>query len=282
MKSYCKNLTITRELVAQGYEAWTHAPAGKKNLWRVADEYGSADNLIDILYAEIKTRTLAFKPFRHTTRRDQNTGKLRRISIACVKYQIATYVLKLCIDDFLHAKLGYYQVAGVEGKGQKLARIALKKWSREKGSHTKNDVRKCYDHITVKLVWDIVRKYIKSDDVLYLIRALLSTCVRGVLEIGTYFSLMMANLVLSFAYHYIEGLRKIRRGKSKALITHQIWHMDDILLMSRDKRDLKTAVRKLERFMSDVLGLALKPWKPCETPGARSLTLADGARPMGT
>lgn len=46
-------------------------------------------------------------------------------------------------------------------------------------------------------------------------------------------------------------------------MTHQVWQMDDVVLLSRSKRDLKVAMRSLERFMEDDLGLRLKPWKVC-------------------
>ena len=57
----------------------------------------------------------------------------------------------------------------------------------------------------------------------------------------------------------VEGLSKTRRGRSVPLVTHQVWQMDDVVLLSRSKRDLKVAMRSLERFMADDLGLRLKP-----------------------
>jgi hypothetical protein len=111
----------------------------------------------------------------------------------------------------------------------------------------------------------VLRKYVRGDDVLYACGVLLSTYDHGGLEIGSYFSLRMMQLVLSFAYHHIEDLSKTRRGKRTPLVTHQIWHMDDALLLGRDKRDLKRAVRSLERYMRTEWGLTLKPWKIART-----------------
>lgn len=267
MKTYCKNISVDRDLIAAGYEAWTKAPAGRKNLWRVPEEYGSADALIDEIAAETATRSLSFAPFKRYMRKEKGkNGKTRRISIACIKYQVVTYALKIAIADLLHAKLGYYQVAGIRGKGQKLVRRALKKWSAEGAAHhVKGDVRKCYEHITCRLVMRILKRFVANGDVLYLARSLLASFTFGVLEIGTYFALLMASLVLSFAYHFVEGLHKVRRGRQKRLVRHQIWHLDDILLIGSDKRDLKSAMRKLGRYISDVLGLELKGWKVAKT-----------------
>ena len=274
MKSYCKGLTITRDLVKAAYADWTKAPAGKKNAWRVVGEYGSASNLVDLLTAEIASRNLSFAPFKRYRKHDVRCGKTRDIAIADIKYQVASYVAKLILADFMHAKLGYWQVAGIKGKGQMAARKAIRKWGREGGYHVKLDVRKCYGHITCGLVQSIIDRYVESEDVSYLVSCLLASCDHGVLEIGTFFSMMMANLVLSFGYHHIECLTKTRRGKTRPLVAHQIWYMDDVLLMGHDKRDLKRAVGSLDAFMTENLGLSLKPWKIARLNEAEMLDIA--------
>jgi hypothetical protein len=48
-----------------------------------------------------------------------------------------------------------------------------------------------------------LKKYIQSDEILYLSKLLLNSYNFG-LELGSYFSLCMANLIVSFALHYLE------------------------------------------------------------------------------
>ena len=266
-------MEIDRAFVAKGYVAWLKAPAGKKNAWRVAEEFGSPDELIDEIGCEIASRTLSFEPFKRYRRQEKGSRKERKISIASVKYQVATYAFKLAIEPMLDAKIGYYQAAGVKGKGQRLVRSALVRWSHEGGYQVKLDVRKCYDHITCELVMGILRKLVGSADVLYLAERLLASYEFGTLEIGTYFSLLMANLVLSYAYHFVESLHKLRRGRRKQLVAHQVWHLDDALLVGQDKRDLKMAVRELGRYMRDELGLEIKPWKVAKVDGVEMLDM---------
>lgn len=261
MKTYCKGLLIDRDFIERGYGLWLEAPAGKKNAWRVPEEYGSADALLDEIASEVEGRSLSFRRFKRYVRHETSTRKERNISVASVKYQVVTYALKAALADMLHDKIGYYQVAGVKGKGQKAAGKALRKWSRERGYHVKLDVRKCYESITCDMVMEILVKLVASADVLYMAESLLSCFDGGTLEIGTYFALLMALLVLSYAYHFVEDLHKVRRGERKRLVSHQIWHLDDALLMSPSKRDLKMAVRALSKFMRDELGLELKAWK---------------------
>ncbi|MBQ9042696.1 MAG: hypothetical protein IJ111_07765 [Eggerthellaceae bacterium] len=268
-------MKIDRAFIEKAYAEWTKAPAGKKNSWRVDEEYGGKDVLIDEITEQVESRTLSFKPFKRYKRMEKGSRKERDISIAEVKYQVATYAVKLAIGGMLDAKLGYYQTAGVKDKGQKLVKKALAKWSAEEECthQVKLDVRKCYKHITCELVMRILLKFVASEDVLYVAECLLSCYEFGVLEIGTYFSLLMANLVLSYAYHFIEGLHKYRRGKRRRLVLHQVWHLDDVVLVGSDKRDLKMAVRELTRYMKERLGLELKPWKVASVDGIEMLDM---------
>lgn len=81
----------------------------------------------------------------------------------------------------------------------------------EGGYHVHLDVRKCYPSIKPEVVSRILRRYVRSPDALYLCEALLATYGGG-LEIGSYFSLRMAQLVLSFGYHSVEGWARSGAG----------------------------------------------------------------------
>lgn len=260
MRSYCKGLVMDRAHIARAYELWEKAKAGHKNAWRVPKEHGSADALIDELAREIDGRCLTLRPIKRYEHKEPTNGKIRIIGVESVKQQVLDYAIVLAIEPLLMSKVGYWQAAGVKGKGQKACKYAMRKWVQEDGYHVKLDIKQCYPSISHKVVRQIMAKYVKSTDVLYCVDAILDTYGDG-LEIGSYFSLQMANLVVSFGYHYLEGLGKWRRGKWVPLITHQLWHMDDGLILARDKRNLKMAVRSLVRFMHDTFGLSFKPWK---------------------
>lgn len=272
MKSYCKGLAMDRAHFARAYEAWRRGESGRRNAWRVERDHGSAGALVGELAEEVRERRLSLEPIRRYERTEPTNGKVRTIGIESVKQQVLDYAVVLALRPMLDARVGRWQVAGVPGRGQLAARDAMRRWVREGGYHAKADVRKCYPSISADVVMRILRKYVRSDDVLYCAGALLATYGGG-LEIGSYFSLCMANLVLSFAYHHVEGLHKVRRGRRVALVTHQLWHMDDALLTSRSKRDLRVAMRSLERYMRDELGLSLKGWKVSRTSDAEPLDM---------
>lgn len=273
LKTYCKRLDITREHVLSAYEAWSRGESGHRNGWRVGWEYGSADALVDEIYAEVRSQSLAFAPIRRSLRRDPSSGKMRVIGVEGIKQQVCDYLASMLLDPLISAKTGFYQCANVRGKGLRLCRSTIRRWSRLGGYHIRADVRKCYPSISTKVVSSILRRYVASADVLYVCDAILATYDGG-LEIGSYFSLRMAQLVLSFAYHHVEGLGKRRRGRWVPLVRHQIWHLDDVILVGPDKRDLRRAMRSFMRYCRRELGIAFKPWKVRRTGRVEPLDMA--------
>jgi len=273
MRTYCKKTTIDKPFIMAAYQKWLKAPAGHKNAWRIEREFGKAENLVSEITDEVRNRCLSFNPIHRYEHVEPINKKVRTIGVLSVKQQVVDYVIVSALEPMLDAKIGFYQVASVPGKGAKLARSALRKWAHEGGYHVKLDVRKCYQSISHDVVTRIVSKHVRNADVLYMLETTLATYEHG-LEIGSYLSLRLAQLVLSYPYHYIESLQKERRGKHVRLVKHQVWHLDDALLLGSNKRDLKMAVRKLERYMRNEFGLTLKPWKIAKTNDGEPLDLS--------
>jgi RNA-directed DNA polymerase len=260
VKSYCKGLVLDRESVERGYARWRSGESGSKNEYRVYEEYGTPDALVEEIASEIASRTLSFRPIHRYPRRESTNGKLRIIGVESVKQQVCDYVADAALASLIDARVGYWQVASVRGKGQLMLVEACQRWCREYAYHVHVDIRKCYPSIKVDVVRRILRKYVRSDDVLYLCGSLLDT-YDGSLEIGSYFSLRMAQLVLSFGYHFLEDVHKGRRGRRVRLIGAQGWYADDGFVFGDCKRDLEMAVRRLERFYAEGFSLSLKGWK---------------------
>ena len=258
MKSYCKGLVVDRGFVAEAYDRWRHGDAGRANHWRVTKEYGSPGALIDEIVREANAEVLRFEPLRTSPRND--CGKERDIGVEPVKQQVVGYVIDHALDNLMHAKLGYWQFSR-PGMGQFRAAPTVVKWMHSCRYHVHGDVRKCYDSISCDVVMRVLRKYVRSGVVLAAAQAVLESYPDGHLMIGSYISMRMAHLILSFGYHYVESLHKERRGRMVALVEHQGWYADDFWLFSDDKRDLKSAMRSLTRCMRDEFGLDIKPWK---------------------
>ena len=260
MKSYCKGLAVDEMLLGEAYERWLDGGAGRRNRWRVRREHGSAEALIAEIAREVADGTLHFEPISTATRHDG--GKDREIGIEPVKQQVCGYAVDVALEGLMRAKLGYWQFSR-KGMGQFRAAPTVKRWMHGCRYHVHGDVRKCYDSISCEVVMRILRRYVRSPDVLRVAGAILDSYPDGHLMIGSFFSMRMAHLVLSFGYHRVEALHKARRGKRRALVAHQCWYVDDFWLFGDDRRDLKAAMRELSRYMRDELGVEIKPWKVC-------------------
>lgn len=280
MKKYCKKLALDEDFVERAYLNWLGNDAGRANNWRVYREYGSPSSLIAEIVREANAGTLDFGKLKTKLTRDGD--KSRDIGVEGVKQQICGYVVDLALADFMRAKIGFWQISS-KGMGQLKAAPVVQRWMQRTTYHAHCDVRKCYDSISCEVVLRILRRYVRNRAIIGIAEAIFASYPDGHLMIGSYISMRMAHLVLSFGYHFVEGLHKERRGKKRQLVEHQAWYVDDIWLFGDDKRDLKRAVRQLERYLRDEFGLALKPWKICrhdvpdKTVRGRRLKMAEPA-----
>ena len=260
MKTYCKNLEPSIDLINVAYTKWAKGESGKKNEWRVYKEYESPENLKEEILKEWVNRTLKCREIKYYPRKDPSNGKLRIIAVESVKQQIIDYLFIECVSPLLEAKRGFYQIASVKKKGQVFGRRRIAPWVNKCHYAIKSDVSKCYESVDHELVMILLGKYVKNYTVLYLAEYILSTYRCG-LNIGSYFSLCIMTFILSFAYHFLEDLHKERRGERINLILHQVWHMDDVILFGNNKKSLKKAMEILQKYCLIELGLSLKKCK---------------------
>lgn len=261
MKSYCKGLAVDAALVASALDEWKATQAGRKNSWRVAMEHGSEDGLVDEIAREVASRSLSFRPIRYSERVER--GKLRRIGVESVKQQVAAQVVIAAVRPLYERRVGPYQCAGIKGRGQTYAARATRRWA-DSGDcryYAKSDIRKCYPSADHGAVMRLYRKYVRSDDVVYIVERLLANNGERGLNLGGHFSLVTMNMLLAGAYWRMESLGRRRRGKWVPYVRHQAWFMDDMVLYSDSKRDLRLAMAELERYLRDELRLELKGWK---------------------
>lgn len=248
-------------MIFEAINTWRKSESGSKNYWRIAKEHGSDEALVDEIFREIRTRRLRFRPIRYETRTTPPSCKPREIGQESVKQQIVDYVTILAMEDFLNAKIGFYQVASIKDKGPFFSARTVKKWIwTGLGYWSHLDAKKCYQSIKADVVMRVLEKYIRSDDILYMASVLLSTYRDG-LSIGSFFSLKMAQLILSFGYHFLEQPVVRRRGKNHTLVDHQLWYADDVYLFSRSKKRLSLAIIRLQIYMSENFGVYIRSGK---------------------
>lgn len=260
MKSYCKRFKVTKQFIISAYENWKLADSGRDNAWRVDKQYGGIDNLADEILNEIETRTLQFEPIVYTDRLEAGNGKIRHIGQQSAKQQICDYIFITAVEEFLNKRIGFYQVASIKNKGPVFAAKMVKRWVQEGGYWTHMDIHHCYQSMDQGVILGILSKYIKSKELIYIAETLMSTYEEG-LNIGSYFSLKISQLVLSFGYHFLEDRHYVRRGRKIKSLSHQIWYADDIYLFSRNKRELQRMARSLSSYLGFHFHLHVKPWQ---------------------
>lgn len=262
MKSYCKGYPIGRRELSAAYADWASHTSGRKNGWRIDAEYGGREAIIDQIAMEIRERTLTFTPMRRYSRQEPGGGKRRELTVESCKQQICDYAVVHALDPMLKQKLGFWQYGGQHVRSNLDLVRAVKRWEQKDRYWVHLDVRKCYQSIGTELVRHLLSKYIRSQDVLYVADRLLDAHGEA-LVLGSYLSLRLCQWVLSFGYHHVESLHKMRRGTDTKLVTHQCWYADDIWLFGTRKRDLQRAARELERYLRDEFGLSLHEWQIC-------------------
>jgi RNA-directed DNA polymerase len=259
MKTYCKHCEMGYPQIYGAIADWSSHDSGRKNRWRVKADYGSDEALTSEIAHQIKSRTLEFQPMQRYAKSEH--GKARDLTVESCKQQICDYMVVHALEPMIRAKIGFWQYGGPHVRSNIDLTRAVKRWERTSRYWVHLDVRKCYQSIRCDFIRSVLRKYVRSPDVLYAADRLLS--MHGeTLALGNYLSLKLAQLMLSFGYHHVESLHKVRRGKSAPLVKHQCWYMDDVWLFGDRKRDIQSAARELERYLAG-FGLSLHPWQVC-------------------
>ena len=225
--------------------------------------YFIVDYIAEQMYLEIKEHKFNVSPIKYEERYDDVAKKVRKIGISSMKQQCYDYIaVNACKEMFL-AKIGHYQCASLKNKGQLFGKTAIETWIRTNPNNCKwifkCDIKKFYPSVKHEIIKKYIERDIKNDDMKYLIFSLIDTYDEG-LCIGSYLCQFLANYFLSYAYHYVtEMLYTERRGKRLNLVHHTLFYMDDIILLGSNKKSVKMAANKLEKYLKDNLGLSLKP-----------------------
>lgn len=215
------------------------------------------------IYEEICNRKITLDPIRYEERVDGISKKVREIGISSMKQQLYDYIVVNACKVMFDAKICHYQCASIPNKGQVFGKAAIETWIRTNPKKCryiwKGDIKKFYPSVNHEILKKLLARDIKNETVLYILFTLIDTYKEG-LCIGSYLCQYLANYYLSYAYHFIsETLCVERRGKRIKLVSYVLFYMDDIIMMSSSKKNLKKAVKELEKYLNDFLDLQLKP-----------------------
>ena len=113
----------------------------------------------------------------------------------------------------------------------------------------KMDIAKYFDNINKNILLDIIKRKIKDENILWLIKEILFSQKREKgLDIENYTSQMFANIYLNEVDQYI---------KHKLKIKYYCRYLDDSVLMVKTKKEAKEALKKIQIFLKEKLELEL-------------------------
>lgn len=269
MKTYCKGVKITSdEHLASTYDEFRRRHHTRPEF---AEFFGAPmTEIFAKVRIMVETRTLDLTPISYFWRTEPTNGKKRLIGREDPMQQFLNHLCVLAMQDLFDAKVMYHQCASVPGKGQKHARRYIQKWVKNPNQkyYVKLDVRKYYPSVDRGVLFAMLERDIANPDLVWLVEALIATHKTGI-NIGSYLSQFLANYYMAPAVRYACELSHTRKGrggrpdKREKLVDHVLTYMDDWFICGHDKANLKSAVRKVERFLKDELGLTVKPWKVC-------------------
>ncbi len=225
-------------------------------------ELATAVHLIALdIAARIRGGDLMLAQIRYESRTDGLSKKTRIIGIESVMQQLMEHVAVGCMHELWEKKYEAHQYASIKGKGQLKGVKQIRKWTQQglTPHFTKLDVRQCFRSLSRNTAMKWLRRDIgKNERLLWFVDSLLRMHGEG-LVIGSLLSQFLCNYFMSYAYRYVMGLHKERRGKRIKLVNCALFYMDDIMLAGKDRRNLLMAVRKLIRFLKQSFGLDVKP-----------------------
>lgn len=176
-----------------------------------------------------------------------------------------------------------FTCGSVKGRGAHYGKRYIERWIRNDRKNTKYvlkiDVRHFFESIPHDRLKEKLRKVIADEKTLRLLDLIIDAVPTG-LPLGYYTSQWLANFYLQDLDHFIkqeiwepEKEKKIqqyvarmkRKGKGHFVIPeypcgvkYMVRYMDDIVCFGANKRDLKTALERIEIYCSEKLGLEIK------------------------
>lgn len=252
--------------VRRAIDHYLKGKRSRRDVTRFLETHPDLDRLAERIADEIREGRYRDTRITYFNRVEPISGKHRVIGRESVRHQIYDHVAVMALQPLFDAKVGRWQTASIPNRGTIDARRAIKRWTRERSSKwfVKLDVRKYYPSIDRTTLKAMLTRDVGDPILLRLVFHLIDRYQGdNGLNIGSHLSQWLANYYLSHAYHWIESpamtiertSRRTGEITRRRLITHQLWYMDDLLLIGTSKRDLKIAARRIVRYLKDRLKL---------------------------
>ena len=232
--------------------AFLKAIRGKRSSHQVINFYQNLDKNLSLLRNKLLTLSCEWGGYKSFFITDP---KLRTISTAPFEQRVMHHAVMNILEPVLERPLINNSYACRKGKGTHAAVLYAfdQCKSKTKPYFLKLDIRKYFDSIDHEILKTQLRRQLKDTRVIILLDGIIDSYEtmpdKGV-PIGNLTSQFFANLYLSFMDHYIlEKLRPCSYCR----------YMDDFVLWSTSKEQLKNMFAKISDYISKNLNLTVKP-----------------------
>lgn len=229
------------------------AAKGKRKRREVRRVLANLDDYVEKTYDMLASESFVPTPPKEKEIFDESSQKWRVIKMVPFwPDAVMHWLLVTAMKDVLMRGMYHWSCASIPGRGGKRVRQYLHRAMRDDPKGTKNaaelDVKHFYPSISIRRLIRALARKIKDKRFLKTIYAVLQSCGGG-LAIGYYICQWLANYFLEPLDHFICSLPGVK---------YYTRHMDNLTLLGPNKKLLHKAVRAIEQFLREKLGLTLK------------------------
>lgn len=229
------------------------AAKGKRKRREVRRVLANLDDYVEKTYDMLESESFVPTPPKEKEIYDESSQKQRIIKMVPFwPDAVMHWLLVTAMKDVLMRGMYHWSCASIPGRGGKRVRQYLHRAMRDDPKGTKNaaelDVRHFYPSISIRRLIRALARKIKDKRFLRTVYAVLKSCGGG-LAIGYYICQWLANYFLEPLDHFICSLPGVK---------YYTRHMDNLTLLGPNKKLLHKAVRAIEQFLREKLGLTLK------------------------
>ena len=254
--------------------AFTKAKKGRSNKKYVLEFEDNLDKELNKLKEELEYLTYSPKELKRFIIRDPKT---RTIHSSVFRDRIVHHALINVIQPIFEGTFIYDSFANQINKG---THKALSRFDFFKRKVSKNNTKKCFilkadirhyfDEVSHEILINIIKRKIKDEKVIWLIKKILSNFnseIKGKgMPLGNLTSQFFANVYLNELDYFV---------KHKLKIKYYIRYVDDFIIFNSNKEILEKNKEEINKFLKEELKLELHPDK------SRILLLKNGVTFLG-
>lgn len=187
-----------------------------------------------------------------------NDPKPRDIHKASVADRLLHHAIYRILYSYFDSKFIYESYSSRKIKGAHRALNRFREFSRKVSSNNtktawilKCDISKFFGNINHKILLDILGKYIKDSDVLWLLKKVVDSFPLG-LPLGNLTSQLLVNIYMNELDQFLKRTLRVK---------YYIRYADDFVIFHENKPYLEDLIPKISQFLKKRLMLSLHPNK---------------------